>query len=404
MRIGCIFLPNFAVQVEVRDNNALSGKPIIIGGFPHQLKAVHDASQEAMKHGVIRGMPLRQAYALCPQATFLPLAEDKYNDAFTLVLNLLAQYTPVVAMGGEACALLDVTLERDELAFMKETVKIMEEKTGLHTSAGIASNTFVAQVASQVAKPEECLIVPDGEEKLFLQSLPVDLLPVSPESLRRLNLFGIYKMGELAKLSIGAVELQFGREGQILWRLANGIGSSQLIPWKMPEAFTGEISFEPPAQVLSIVLSGTDDLLSRLAEQLKQRWQCCRRLTVCLSFSNGDMVKRTFHFKQPTCSKEVLLSRLQCYLERARFRSFIEKITLTLTALCSEEGKQASLLDTRLKSWEKLITTMNQLQQRYGKGIVKQVLCKENSLLSEDHFFLANFDVKREGRDSFTPR
>jgi len=395
MRIGCIFFPNFAVQVEVRDNNVLSGKPIIIGGFPYQLKAVHDASEEAMRQGVKRGMPLRQAYALCPQATFLPLAEDKYNDAFTHVLNFLAQYTPVVAVGAETCALLDATLERDEFSFITETMEILEEKTGLHTSAGIASNTFAARVASQVAKPGECLIVPDGEERRFLQNLPVDLLPASPESLRRLKLFGIYKMEELAKLPIGAVKLQFGREGQILWELANGIDFSKLMPWKAPEALTGEVFFEPPGEALTIILNGAGDLLNSLAGQLKQHWQCCRRLTMCLSFSNGDMVKRTFHFKEATCSKEVMLRQLQRYLERARFTSLIEKMTLTLTDLGSEEGKQISFLDTQVKHWEKLIRAINQLQQRYGQGIVKQVLCKESSLLPEDSFPFANFDIKK---------
>jgi DNA polymerase-4 len=394
MRTGCIFFPNFAVQVEVRDNNALSGKPIIIGGFPYQLKAVHDVSQEAIRQGVKKSMPLRQAYALCPQAIFLPLAEDKYNDAFTHVLNLLAKYTPVVAVGTENCALLDTTLERDEFSFMKDIMKIMEEKTGLHTSAGIASNTFVARVASQVTKPSECLIVPDGEERRFLQNLPVDLLPASPESLRRLKLFGIHKMEELAKLPIGAVKLQFGQEGQILWELANGIDSSKPTPWKMPEALTGELFFEPPAEVLTIILSGAGNLLNSLAMQLKQRWQCCRRLTMCLSFSNGDMVKRIFHLKEATCSREVMLRQLQCYLQRARFTSPVEKLTLTLTDLCSEEGKQVSFLDAQVKHWEKLIKAINQLQQRYGKGIVKQVLYKERYLLPEDSFSFANFDVK----------
>ena len=394
MRIGCIFFPNFAVQVEVRDNNALSGKPIIIGGFPYQLKAVHDASEEAMRQGVARGMPLRQAHALCPQATFLPLAEDKYNDAFTHVLNFLAQYTPVVAMGAETCALLDATLERDEFSFIKELMEIIEEKTGLHTSAGIASNIFVARVAGQFAKPGECLIIPDGDERGFLQNLPVDLLPASPESLRRLKLFGIYEMEQLAKLPIGAVKLQFGREGQILWELANGIDSSKLMPWKMPEALTGEAFFEPPAEVLTIILNGAGDLLNSLSGQLRQHWQCCRRLTMCLSFSNGDMVKRTLHFKEATCSKEAMLRQLQCYLERARFTSLIEKMTITLTDFCSEEGKQASFLDAQVKHWEKLITAINQLQKRYGNGIVKQVLYKERCLLPEDSFLFAEFDVK----------
>jgi hypothetical protein len=134
--------------------------------------------------------------------------------------------------------------------------------------------------------------------------------------------------------------------------------------------------------------------LNRLTGQLKQRWQCCRRLTMCLSFSNGDMVKRTFHFKEATCSKEVMLRQLQRYLERARFTSLVEKMTLTLTDLGSEEGKQVSFLDTQVKHWEKLITAIDQLQQRYGKGIVKQVLCKERSLLPEDSFFFAKVDVK----------
>jgi DNA polymerase-4 len=395
MRIGCIFFPNFAVQVEVRDNNALSGKPIIIGGFPYQLKAVHDASEEAMGQGVTRGMPLRQAYALCPQAIFLPLAEDKYNGAFIHILNLIAEYTPVVAVGTENCALLDATLERDEFSFIKDIMQVIGAKTGLHTSAGIASNMFVARVASQVARPGECLTVSDGEEKGFLQNLPVDLLPTSPESLRRLKLFGIYEMDELAKLPIGAVKLQFGQEGQILWDLANGFDPSRLTPWTMPETFTGEVFFEPPAEALTIILNGTGHLLDSLAGQLKQRWQCCRRLTMGLSFSNGDTVKRTFHFKEATCSQEVMLRQLQPYLERARFTSPIDKMTLTLTDLCSEEGKQVSFLDTQVKHWEKLVTAINQLQQRYGKGIVKQVLCKERCLLPEDSFSFAKVDVKQ---------
>ncbi len=394
MRIGCIFFPNFAVQVEVTDNNALSGKPIIIGGFPYQLKPVHDASEEAMRQGVRRGMALRQAYTLCPQATFLPLAEDKYNDAFTHVLNCLAQYTPVVAVGTETCALLDATLEQDEFAFITETTEILEEKTGFHTSAGIGSNIFVARVASQVTKPGECLIVSDGQERRFLRNLTVDLLPASPESLRRLKLFGIYKMEDMAKLPIGSVNLQFGRGGQILWELANGIDLSKLMPWRMPEALTGEVFFEPPAEVLTIILNGAGDLLNSLVEQLRQTWQCCRRLTICLSFNNGDTVKRTLHFKEATCSREAMLRQLQHCLERAKFTSLVEKMTLTLTELCSEEGKQASFLDTQVKHWGKLLTAINQLQQRYGKGIVKQVFYKEGHLLPEDSFSFANFDVK----------
>jgi hypothetical protein len=106
------------------------------------------------------------------------------------------------------------------------------------------------------------------------------------------------------------------------------------------------------------------------------------------------MVKRSFHFKEATCSQEAMLRQLQCYLERTRFTSLIEKMTFNLTDLCSEDGKQISFLDTQVKNWEKLITAISQLQQRYGKGVVKQVLYKEGRLPPEDFFSFAKVDVK----------
>jgi hypothetical protein len=69
-------------------------------------------------------------------------------------------------------------------------------------------------------------------------------------------------------------------------------------------------------------------------------------------------------------------------------------MTLTLTDFCSEEGKQASFLDAQVKHWRKPITAISQLQQRYGKGVVKQVLYKEERLPPEDSFSFANFDIK----------
>jgi nucleotidyltransferase/DNA polymerase involved in DNA repair len=66
----------------MRDNDSLKGKSIIIGGLPYERKVVYDASQETLSCGVRQGMPLREAYALCPQGVFLPLDEGKYATAF----------------------------------------------------------------------------------------------------------------------------------------------------------------------------------------------------------------------------------------------------------------------------------------------------------------------------------
>lgn len=393
MRLGCFFFPSFAVQVESRDNNALLGKPVIIGGFPYELKAVHDVSQEAIRHGVKPGMPLRQAYVLCPQGIFLPVAEDKYNDAFTYILSLLANYSPAVEAGTKDCVLLDTTLENDETCFIKQIMEIIKEEADFHTFTGIASNKFVAWVASQVMRLGEPLLIPDGKEREFLQDLPIDLLPASFESLRRLKLFGIYTMGELAKLPHEAVNLQFGAEGQTLWKLANGVDSSELRALKMPESLEAELSFEPPAENLSLILNKADELLNRLSWQLKQRWQCCRQLTMSLSFTNEHIAQRTFHLKEPTSSKEMMLCHLKHCLEKARFATPLSKMKLALSDFCSEEGRQASFLDKPLKRRGKLTSAVNQLQRRYGEGVVKKALYEERGVLPEDSFSFTKFDA-----------
>jgi DNA polymerase-4 len=392
MRIGCLFFPCFAVQVESRENNALSGKPVIIGGFPYESRAVYDASEEAKRYGVKQGMPLRQAYALCPQGIFLPLTEDKYSDAFTYILNLLANYSPVVEIGAQNCVFIDTTLEQDEFSFIKEVVEIIEEETCFYVSVGTASNKFVAWVASQVARSRKPLIILDGQEGKFLQDLPVDLLPASLVALKKLKLFGIYKMGELAALPCKAVNLQFGAEGQVLWELANGIDKSRLIPCMMPEIMKGELTFEPPSEKVEFILNRADALLDRLSWQLKQRWQCCRQLTMSLSFTNDHIAQRTLHFKEATSSKEVMLRQLKYCLEQASFTAPISEMRLTLTGFCSEEGKQASFIDNPHGLREKLTSVINQLQQRYGRQVVKKALPKEHSVLPEGSFYFSEFD------------
>jgi len=392
MRIGCLFFHHFAVQVESRENDALSGKPVIIGGFPYELKAVYDASEEAKRHGVKQGMPLRQAYALCPKAIFLPLTEDKYSDAFTHILHLLANYSLVVEVGAQDCVFIDATLEQDEPSFIKEVLGIIEEETCFYVSTGIASNKFVAWVASQVARPREPLIIQYGQERKFLQDLPVDLLPASFAALRKLKLFGICKMDELAELPCRAVNLQFGVEGQVLWELANGIDNSRLIPYGMPEIVKGELIFEPPAEKLELIFNRADALLHKLSWQLKQRWQCCRQLTMALSFTNDHIAQRTLYFKEPTSSKEVMLCQLKYCLEKASFTVPITEMRLTLTGFCAEAGKQASFLNNPLELSGRLISTINQLQHRYGKQVVKKVLPKEHSVLPEDSFYFSEFD------------
>jgi len=401
MRVACFFFPHFAVQVEVRDNDSLTGRPIIIGGLPYERKAVYDASREASACGVRLGISLREAYILCPQGVFLPLDEEKYANIFTTVLTLLATQSPVVEVGTPDFAFIDLSYECPghitELQFVEGVRQTIEKRLQLHACVSVAPNKFVARAASQVARPGKIIAITEKGVKDFLTDLPVCLLPASSRILERLELLGIYRIGQLASLSLAAVSLEFGNEGKRLWELSNGIDESRLIPWSQVPMLKEQIYFEPGAENINQVLAAGDELLTRLSQQLKERWQCCLRLTISMHFSNDHIAQRVFHFKEATSSRETMLRHLKQYLDSARFTVPLSEMRLTLTDFCPESGRQATISsgfsDQPLKYRERLASAISWLRQKYGKGIVSRVLAKPSSALPEDSFSFTEFDL-----------
>lgn len=392
MRVGCFFFPHFPVQVEVRDDNSLLGKPIIIGGLPYQRKVVYGASEEALQYSIKQGTPLREAFSLCPQGLFLPLNEEKYVNAFATILTLLANHSPVVEAGAIGSAFIDLSYEHNEFQFVKELGQLVEKQLGLYPSISIASVKFVAWVAAMNAKPGQPIVVPEGKERGFLKDLSVNLLPASAKTLRQLELLGIHQMEQLANLPLEAVSLEFGNEGKQVWELSNGIDRTRLTPWSDFSTLKGQLHFEPPANSLSQLLAGAHELLDKLGRQLKEHWQYCHRLTMYLFFANGHILQQVFHFKEATSSEETMLRHLRQYLENARFIAPAIEMRLSLSDFCHEEGEQTSLLNGPTKQQQRLASGINWLKQKYGEGVIKKVLPKPNAVLPEDSFFFTEFN------------
>jgi nucleotidyltransferase/DNA polymerase involved in DNA repair len=346
-------------------------------------------------------MPLRAAYTLCPQGVFLPLDEEKHANIFTTVSTLLATQSPVVEAGTPGSAFLDLSYERPdytaEFQFVEGVRQTIEKRLQLHACVSVAPNKFVARAASQVARPGKITIIAEKEGRNFLKDLPVCLLPASSKTLERLELLGIYRIGQLASLSLAAVSLEFGNEGKRLWELSNGIDESRLIPWSQVPMLKEQIYFEPGAENINQVLAASDELLTKLSQQLKERWQCCLRLTISMHFSNDHIAQRVFHFKEATSSRETMLRHLKQYLESARFTVPLSEMRLTLTYFCPESGRQAPISsgfsDQPLKYRERLASAISWLRQKYGKGIVGRVLAKPSSALPEDSFSFTEFDL-----------
>ena len=136
----------FYASVEVLDNPALRGKPVIVGGGERR-GVVSASSYEARTFGVHSAMPTTTAKRLCPQGVFLPVRMERYKELSESVFAVFRRFTPLVEPLGIDEAFLDVTgCERlfgsaEEVA--RKIKAAVREETGLTVSAGVAPNKFL---------------------------------------------------------------------------------------------------------------------------------------------------------------------------------------------------------------------------------------------------------------------
>lgn len=219
----------FFAAVEVLDDPALKGKPVIVGADPKGGKGrgvVSAASYEARRFGIHSAMPISRAFKLCPQGFFLPGRMDRYSEVSEKIMGILEGFTPQVEQISVDEAFLDLTgcqrLWGDAERTGEKIKQTIKDRTGLTASVGIGSNKLVAKIASDLQKPDGLVIVPPGKEKDFLAPLKVGKLwGAGPKTVESLKGIGIETIGQLAEYEIRKLERRFGKMGLYLHERAN---------------------------------------------------------------------------------------------------------------------------------------------------------------------------------------
>ena len=227
-RILHIDMDAFYASVEQRDNSALRGKPVAVGGQPHRRGVVAAASYEARTFGVHSAMSMAKAVKLCPSLVIVPADFARYKAASTTIFNIYREVTPLVEPLSLDEAYLDVTENswNEPLATrvarrIKERIR---ETTGLTASAGVAPNKFLAKIASGWKKPDGLTVIPPDRVEPFLQRLPVDALwGVGPVTARKLRGRGINRLVDVRAADERVLRDTIGSMTEWLRQLANGI-------------------------------------------------------------------------------------------------------------------------------------------------------------------------------------
>ena len=216
----------FYASVEVLDNPALRGLPVIVGGSSAR-GVVTSASYEARKFGVRSAMPTAQAHKLCPQAVFLPGRMNRYVEISRIVRRVFESFSPVVEPLSLDEAFIDLTgterLLGPPIDAARDLKRRVLEETGLIVSVGVAPTKMAAKILSDLSKPDGLLAV--GPEILheFLTPLPVERLwGVGRVTLARMHEQGIMTIGDLERRDPVELKGLFGTLGPHLHELASG--------------------------------------------------------------------------------------------------------------------------------------------------------------------------------------
>ncbi|MDR9436490.1 MAG: DNA polymerase IV [Thiohalophilus sp.] len=307
MAILHVDMDAFYASVEVREQPALAGRPVIVGGSAEGRGVVAAASYEARKFGVHSAMPMARALRLCPDAVRLPARLDFYQQISQQIRAIFARYTPEIEPLSLDEAFLDVTASEKLFGTAREVAlrikQDIRDELSLVASVGIAPNKFLAKIASDLDKPDGLVEVAQDEVQTFLDPLPVSRLwGVGKVTGARFEELGIRTIGQLRGRTAEFLTMEFGKFGSHLWELAHGRDPRPVISDHRAKSISMENTFATDVHDTQILRAWLMDMAEQVASRLRQQDFYGRTIQIKLRFADFKTVTRAHTLDEATRS------------------------------------------------------------------------------------------------------
>ena len=265
----------FYASVEQRDDPALRGKPVIVGGGGNR-GVVAAASYEVRVFGVHSAMPTREALRRCPHAIVVPPRISHYSAVSQQIFAVFHEFTPLVQGLSLDEAFLDVTASQGALgnaeSIAREIKRRIRERTQLTASVGAAPNKLVAKIASDLRKPDGLVIVRADEVRELLDPLPVrKLYGLGPKTAPRVEALGIHTLGQLRQASPAQLRPLFGRYTERVQRRAAGIDDRPVVPDEDEKQISAEETFDTDVADRTLLRAEIARLADRACARVRAR-------------------------------------------------------------------------------------------------------------------------------------
>jgi len=365
----------FYASVEQRDNPALRGKPVIVGGN-RERGVVTTCSYAARPFGVHSAMPMARALRLCPQAVVMPVRMGVYRQVSRQIMATLDSFSPLIEPLSLDEAFLDMTgAERlfgapDEMA--RAIKDAIADKTALTASVGIAKNKFLAKLASDLDKPDGISWIPFGREVAFIAPLPVEKLwGVGPKSAARLKQLGLHRIGDVAAAGRDFLVRHFDESrGTHLHALSQGRDERQVQPAGKRQSIGSEVTLERDIcgqQAIEAVLKRRCD---EVARTLRRAGLQAKGVRVKLRDAKSFALSTRQQTLTAPYDDSKTLRRAACeLLARFDLRHPVRLVGVAAYGFDPANGKQMDLFGSGTQSQARLEHSVDAIRNRFGNII-----------------------------------
>jgi len=360
-------LDTFFVSVERLTDSRLNGKPVLIGGVTDR-GVVAACSYEARAFGVHSAMPMKRAKELCPEAIQIRGNSGTYSKYSEDVTAIIKETVPLYEKTSIDEFYADMTgLDRFHSSYQMATElrERIKRDTGLPISFGLSKNKTVSKVATGVAKPDNLLKIAYGTEKPFLAPLSVSKIPMVGEKTQQILFsLGVKQIRTIQEMPVELMEKVLGKNGVTIWRKANGIDNTQVVPYNERKSISTERTFDKDT-IDVVKLKG---ILLAMAENLAFQLRRGLKLTACVTVKvrYSDFNTYTLQSRIPyTSADHVLIAKVMDLFNKLYHKRLLVRMIGVRFSHLVEGGYQINLFEDA----EEIISlyhAMDKIRDKFG--------------------------------------
>ncbi len=368
--IAHLDLDTFFVSCERLQNSKLNGIPVIIGGGDRGVVA--SCSYEARYFGVRSAMPIRMALKLCPEAKVIKGDHEQYSKLSNEVTEIIQEKVPLVEKASIDEFYLDLTgMDRFFGCYQwtKEVAESIKKNTGLPISFAVSANKTVAKIGTGEAKPLGRIEIPNREIQPFLNPLSIKKIPmVGNVTFQLLSRIGIRHIKTLAEMPVDVLQQMIGKNGAELWKKANGIDDSPVVPYSERKSLSAEHTFAQDSIDLENMRSIISGMVEQLAFQLRQEKWLTSVVTVKIRYANFDTETKQCRFSYTSADHTLLKYTLELFKKLYTRRMRLRLIGIRFSGLVHGCHQMDLFEDT--EELMNLYQSMDRMKNRFGKTAV----------------------------------